>query len=294
MKNKFTYIIFVFVISLFSISYADVIDYDYYQEDDGLYGDYGENRNNLDNYSVSDDTNEIIKVYGDYSLIINDEAQLINKEFFPEIIEAMERITEYGNVMLLTTYDVPYEEYESYADKMYDETFGDLSNGVLLLIDMNNRMAWIHSDGDILKVITSSKAEIITDNIYKSLKIKEYAGGSVKAFEQIYDYLNNKKVFSSMTLITNLLLSISISFLGVYIYIYKAAHIKNVEGKKYTEKLDIKYKITRVAGEHIGVRRVYSPQSSGGGYSGGGSSHGSGGHGSHGSHSSGGGGGHRF
>jgi len=244
-------------------------------DEDEYFGDYG---NRIDP-SLYDEKE--IRIKGNkYNIILIDDSDLLDKEFMPDILEMMLELSNYLNVMLITTEDVPKNAYESYAKSTFDKEFG--SKGVVFLIDMNNRALSMYSD-----VLTSANSLIITDNVYKYAEKGDFNKTSIEAFKLVYSYLTGEKVFSPMQIITNILLSISISFLIVYYYIYSVSKIKKSTGKKYSEKLATKIDIKDITGRHIGTKRVYSPRSES---SGGGRSHGGGG----GGHSSGGGGSHRF
>ena len=184
MKIKSIFLILCLGIWLYSFCYADLV----------VPLDIDETSSN----SAHLNNSEIIKYSNDKQIILKDDANLINEEKLEDLATIMEPITKYGHVMFITSNDVPYESYSAYADKTFDNKFGDESSGVLFLIDMNNRILWIHSDGDINKVITSSIADTITEEIYTYATDGDYYTTAKLAFEKINEYLlNDSKSHSS-------------------------------------------------------------------------------------------------
>ena len=147
---------------------------------------------------------------------------------------------------------------------------------------MDNRVIYIFSDGGNYKTVTNSKANIITDNIYKYATNGDYYKCSVKAFEQINTLLDGGKIAEPMRYISNVLISIVLAFLFSYIYVLNKTSIKRSSVNKIINNCNIDFDVSNIKGEKTGTHRVYSPSSSssssGGGHSGGGHSGGGGGH----------------
>lgn len=234
----------------------------------------------------------------EYKLLIEDDALLLSSGDKEKLTSKMMPLTEYGNIIFKSTNE-NYTSTEQYAHDIYYNKFGT-SSGSLFLIDMDNRIIYIYSDGNNLKIITNSKAEIITDNIYRYASRKDYYTCAVKAFEQMNTLLEGNKIVEPMRYIGNILISAVSAFLIVYIYIYINSNIKSATKDEILKNCKVRFGIRDVSAKKVGEHREYSPQSSGssssflsGGHSSGGGGHSSG-HSSHSSHSSGGGGGHRF
>ena len=89
-----------------------------------------------------------------YRVVLEDDAQLLSDEEKAELITQMQEITAYGNAAFKTIDDND-RSAEYFARQYYQSQFGT-DSGTLLLIDMDNRMIWIHSDGAVYQVITTA------------------------------------------------------------------------------------------------------------------------------------------
>lgn len=223
-----------------------------------------------------------------YNVVINDEANLLSQNEIIELNEIMIPITEYGNVAFIST------NYNPHITSYYaSEAFYDLftyESGILFLIDMDNRMIYIYSNGHIYDIVTDKYAEIITDNVYTYASNREYYNCAANAYSQIYSLLNGQKIAMPMKYICNILFAIILSLL------FNFGLIKIFSGKRRTSTrevlngINVRCDINNAEAHFINQTQKYSPVSNGSsnGHS---SSHSSsGGH----SHHSGGGGGHKF
>lgn len=274
---------------------------DYQEEYNDYYVDSGYYDNNYDsdptvgadiydNSNIDTSTYLDVVVNGNH-VVIQDDANLLTPEEEEKLSEEMKKITEYGNVLFKT---INYNSQGStayYARKYYHDTFGNGVSGTMFLIDMQYRMIYIFSDGKLYDVITKSKADIITDNVYRYASREDYYGCASEAFSEIYTLLAGGKINAPMKIIANTILSLVIAALiGFLLSIWKA-RLKSPNTKDIVKLLNKK---VEVHGDFTytkdGQRRVYSPQTSDSG----GSYHSSGGSSGGGGGSSGGGGGHRF
>lgn len=231
-------------------------------------------------------------------LILNDSASLLSAEQQELLKKDMEPILQYGSVAFISNSELnPHSESAAdFSADLYSQYFGT-SSGTLFLIDMYSRRIQIYSDGEIYKVITSTRANIITDNIYQFATDGKYYECAKNAFEQINTYLEGGFVFAPMRYATNFLMAMVLSLLILFIYVYKkrAPTVKEgslVEGMKKKaeiEREDITLE-NRFSTQHIDVENLemyleekvlHSSSSSGGGGHGGGGGH-SGGGGGHG------------
>lgn len=221
-----------------------------------------------------------------YQTVIEDDAELLSEEEEAALQELLEEITAYGNVAFKTI-DSNYMSTENYARSYYKDMFGTAS-GTLFLIDMDNRIIWIHSDGAVYKVITTAYANTITDNVYRYASDEEYFVCAQKAFEQMLSLLQGQKIAQPMKYISNGLLAIILALLLNYGVVCVFAGAKKPGKKKMMENVPIQFSYTKPLAVFTHQTRTYNPVSSSSGGGGGGSSGGGGGG------SSGGGGGHRF
>ncbi len=219
-----------------------------------------------------------------YQAVIEDDANLLSEEEEAALQELLEEITAYGNAAFKTI-DDNYMSTENYARSYYKDMFGTAS-GTLFLIDMDNRIIWIHSDGAVYKVITTAYANTITDNVYRYASDKEYFVCAQKAFEQILSLLKGQKIAQPMKYISNGLLAILLALLLNYGVVCVFAGAKKPGKKKMMENVPVQFSYTKPLAVFTHQTRTYNPVSSSSG-GGGGSSGGGGGR-------SGGGGRHRF
>lgn len=236
---------------------------------------------------ASDDDYDQYKKNNDtkYEAIIDDQADLLTSGQERTVLDAMMPITDYCDVAFVSI-DHNSSSTRNFAEQYLHRVFG--RTGIVFVIDMDNREIFIYSDGSAHSTITDSYAYSITDNIYGYASDKKYSICAVKAFEQINNLFNGKKIAQPMKYICNALLAASISMFVCFLFAKGSSKAQAVSGSellKYTNKR-LNQGATQVRYSH--TTKVYNPPSSssggGGGHSGGG---GGGGH-------SGGGGGHRF
>lgn len=220
-----------------------------------------------------------------YKVVIEDDAELLDEDELARLMEEMIPLTEYGHIAFKTISD-NYTYTSSYASEFYHERFGTES-GTLLLIDMDNRMIYIFSDGNNHNVITNNKADIITDNVYTYASDERYYECASVAFEQMYTLLQGGKIAEPMRHISNIFIAITIGFFTTFIYVLISSGVKKASSREILKGCNVSFKVADAYGVKTGQTRVYSPQDSGGSSGGGGGGGGGGG-------SSGGGGGHSF
>lgn len=224
-----------------------------------------------------------------YQVIIEDGADLLTEEQESSLYKVMEDITEYGNVAFVSVAENS-SSAESFARKFYSNQFGT-GSGTVFLIDMDNRMIWIHSDGAIYKVVTTSYANTITDNVYRYASREEYYECAKEAFRQIHALLEGDRIAQPMKYISNALLALILSFFINFGVVSYFARLKRPSDAKLLRNMERRFTYTKPIVNFTHKTKVYDPvESSGGSSSGGSRSGGSSGGGS----SSGGGGGHSF
>ncbi len=225
-----------------------------------------------------------------YEAIVEDDAEIIGENDYQSLLELMEQITPYGNVMLKTIASNNMST-ESYVRNLYKNRYGSES-GTIFIIDMHNRNIWIHSNGSIYSTVTSSYADTITDNVYKYASSKNYYKCAYSVFEQELALLKGRKISQPMKYISNALLAVVaallINYAVVRFYIRKKAPSRSA----VMEGIFVNKAFDNCKVNYTYQSKTYSPvESDSGGSSGGGSSGGSLGGSSGGG---GGGGGHSF
>ncbi len=221
-----------------------------------------------------------------YSVIIEDDANLMNASEKEYLTYMMKPITQYGNVAFKSIDENPYST-SYYIEEYYREQFGK-SSGTVFLIDMDNRNIWIFSDGAIYKVITKSYADTITDNCYRYASDGEYYMCAEEAFREIHTLLEGNRIAQPMKYISNTLLAIVLGMMLNFVIVRWMSRVRFPSDKELGKGVDMHYRLKHPRVKYLKTTKTYSPQSSGDGGGGGGSSGGGGGG------SSGGGGGHSF
>ena len=221
-----------------------------------------------------------------YEAIIEDDAALMAENDYEALLGLMKQITLYGNVMLKTI-ETNNMSTEGYIRALYNERFKS-DSGTILVIDMDNRNIWIHSNGAINRTINKAYAETITDNVYTYASDADYYICAMKVYEQEYTLLQGRKIAQPMKYISNALLAIVIAVVINYIIVRVYSSKKKASTKSLMNGL-FEYRAfnnCNVIFTH--QTKTYSPrESSSGGSSGGGGGGGSsgGGGGSGGGHS---------
>lgn len=234
-----------------------------------------------------------------YKIIIEDDANLLSEEEKVKLMDDMSPMAEYGNIIFKSIDNNPYYDTAEFAKNFYRNTYGK-ANGTVLLIDMDNRIVYIFSEGDNYDIITRSKSEIITDNIYRYLGDQKYYDGAKEAYLEMYQIMNGYKIAEPMRYASNVVISLVVAFLINFIMIMITCSTRKSNQSEVAKGLEMAVAINSFQALSNGTHKVYSPVttdsgggssggfSSSGGHSGGGFSGGGGG-GFHG-----GGGGHRF
>lgn len=210
-----------------------------------------------------------------YCAKIEDTAELLSPEQQTCLLETMQGITAYGNVVFHST-DSNYTSAAAYAQQYYYNQFKD-NSGTLFLIDMRNRMIYIFSDGAIYQIITKGRANTITDNTYQYASDGDYYTCAVTAFSQELTLLEGGRISQPMKYGSNALLAFSFALIICYFIVRQCATTKKPSDAEVLTGLTARQHILDFQVQQTHSERVYSPSSSGGGGSGGGGSGGGGG-----------------
>ena len=238
---------------------------------------------NLDTTGTSDIENE-----DKYSIVLEDDANLLSEEELEKLKEVMVPLTEYGNIIFKTINDNSYGSTSSFAENYYYDRFGN-NNGTMFLIDMYYRNIYIVSGGSNYGIITTAKANTITDNTYRYASREEYYECAKVAYEQMYSLLRGEKIAEPMRYASNVVISMTLALLINFLIVSSVSKIKKATNSEILKTCEIDVNVGSVNGYESGTHRVYSPVSDSSSSGGGGGSSGGGGGGF-----SGGGGGHGF
>ncbi len=130
-----------------------------------------------------------------------DDANLFSAADILRMEEIIARIETRHQVdmVVLTTSDVPDDYSESmwrvrdYADDFYDNGgygMGPDFSGMLILLDMNNRVMWLSTGGVMIDCITDAREEDILDRAYTYLSYNDYGDAMIAALSRVEYYMN--------------------------------------------------------------------------------------------------------
>ncbi len=220
-----------------------------------------------------------------YEILVDDEADLLTYEEEKQLVDDMKDCSDYGFILFVSIDKNEFGNVDKNAQDYYRSRIPD-ENGVMLFIDMDVRKICVYSEGDLQRVVTSSKASIITDNIYTYATEGDYYTTARKGFEQISSVLDGGRIAQPMKYISNACLAILISLIINYFFARTVSKKAKPSDYQIIDSIIGSFSFDNPAARHTNTSRTYSPRSSsssgGGGRSGGGG--GGGGH-SSGSHS---------
>ena len=130
-----------------------------------------------------------------------DNANLFSTSEVSRMNEIIARVEKEHQVdlVVLSTYAVPDDYSESmwrvrdYADDFYDNGgygMGEDFSGMLILLDMNNRVMWLSTGGVMIDYITDSREEDILDAAYTYLSSGRYGEAMIAALNRTETYMN--------------------------------------------------------------------------------------------------------
>ena len=210
---------------------------------------------------------------------IEDNCGLLEDYEEDHLISDMLPITEYGKVAFVTD---ETHDGEAEAKRKFYSLYNYGESAIIFYIDMQSRKLVIYSDGNIYKKITSSKANEITNSVYREARSGHYYECASNVYKQIYSVLTGKGNFSPMRLVHNFFLSIIFvsSVLYLIAYISRIGLMNVASNANRTRYIKSRSQIQFFNLDDFFIRRVHHNSSSGGSSGGGGGSSGRGGGGS--------------
>lgn len=130
-----------------------------------------------------------------------DDANLFSVNEVSQMIDTIARIerNHQVDIVVLTTNDVPTDYSEemwrvrNYADDYYDNGgygMGADNSGMLILLDMNNRVMWLSTGGVMIEYINDAREEDILDRAYTYLPYGSYGNAINAALNRVEYYMN--------------------------------------------------------------------------------------------------------
>ncbi len=205
-----------------------------------------------------------------YNIVVEDNANLLSEDEIKLLKTNMIPLTEFGNVMFITTdSSTVVGNSLKYVQRYYYSKFGN-NNGVAFYIDMNGRQICACATGSLDDIITNGKCDTIMDNVYIYARNGRYFDCAKEVFVQMNTLLSGGKISESMKYICNGIVSIMLSLFLVYGLFILIIRNKKASKKELISECDIYFSNSPITVVKNGQRREYSPRSSS---SSGGSSH---------------------
>lgn len=191
-----------------------------------------------------------------YEVAIDDEADLLTEGEETELLQAMQSITEYGNVAFVSVNEDVSVITSKFADNYYANLWGNES-GTVFVIDMGNRVLYIHSVGNVYNTLKTSYANTITDNVYTYATKGEYATCAQKVYEQIFQVLAGGRIAQPMKYISNALFSFLLSFVVLYIIVKLVSRAKKPSKAQLFNGLEVSQRMDNAAVHYLSEKRTY-------------------------------------
>ena len=215
-----------------------------------------------------------------YEIMVDDAADLLSYDEEKQLVDDMKDCSDYGFILFVSTDTDNFSTVDGYAEDYYRSRIPD-ENGVMLLIDMDKRKICVYSEGALKNVVTSSKANIITDNIYTYASDGDYYATAKNGFEQIAAVLGGRGIAQPMKYISNACLAILISLIVNYFFARSVSKKVKPTDNQIIDAINSRFAFSNPVATHTNTTKTYSPRSSSSGGSrsgGGGGGHSSGSH----------------
>ena len=206
-----------------------------------------------------------------------DRADLLSELEEEELEARLDEISErqQADVVVVTVNSLDGKSAQDYADDFYDYNdfgVGVNKNGLLFLIDMDNRKMWISTTGKAIEIYNDKRIDAILDYTYDKISKKDYSG-CAEQFIKYATYFAKKgrnggdTIISTSKMIKSSLICSSIAT-AIFIIIGVCSHRKpqkNREASKYISKpLKLTEQTDQFLDKHVSqTRRVESSSSSG-------------------------------
>lgn len=125
-------------------------------------------------------------VYDQADLLTTEEEEALQKS--AEFCKAQWNM----NFLVVTTEDAEGKSSREYADDFYDMRFPEESeeDGVLYLIDMDNREIYLSTSGEAIRYLTDNRIDRILDDAFECVAAGDYYDTFTVFFMGTDDYLN--------------------------------------------------------------------------------------------------------
>jgi uncharacterized protein len=143
---------------------------------------------------------EMMELDGASSQRVYDMAELLSKEEEEEFETAIENARKSlgFDIVVVTIEDAGGRNAQDYADYNYEAAgfgHGDSHDGILFLVDMDNRELVLSTEGKAIRIFTDERIERMLDDVYERASEDEFAD-SVRAFLRDVEYYGEKGISS--------------------------------------------------------------------------------------------------
>lgn len=125
---------------------------------------------------------------------VYDQADLLTEEEEAALQKSAEFCLDKWNMnfLVVTTEDAEGKSSRDYADDFFDLRFPEQSeeDGVLYLIDMDNREIYLSTSGEAIRYLTDDRIESILDDAYECVAAGDYYGTFAAFFMGTDEYLS--------------------------------------------------------------------------------------------------------
>ena len=194
-----------------------------------------------------------------YRVVILDEIDLLTASEERQLLDDMMPLTEYGSVAFWSTREDASDELEQ-ARLKRRELF-ELSSGSIFVINMNLRKVTIQSYGAMYDVITSSRANSITNNVRNYLTRGEYYAASRMAFSQMNSLMHGNRIAQPMKILSNACIALMV---GLMLMLQRVFRYASTFRKPSVPQIVGATALAFTAGAAVctGSKKRYSPRSS--------------------------------
>ena len=194
-----------------------------------------------------------------YRVVIEDEIDLLTPQEERQLLDNMQPLTEYGSVAFWSTREYASDEIEQ--ARLKRRSLFDLESGTILVINMEIRRVTIQSCGAMYEVLTSSRANSITNNVRNSLTRGEYYAAAQKAYSQMNSLMVGNRIAQPMKHFSNACIALMVGLMLMLGRVFRSSTT--------FQKSDMAQVIgatalafTTAAVVNRGQKREYSPPSS--------------------------------
>ena len=157
-----------------------------------------------------------------YSIIVDDQRDLLTDQEENDLVEVMRPISQYGSVVFLTSSGGFGSNDEKALSYLQANVSTDRSFPVTLFhIDMGSRQLTIFSRGSLYQSLPTSSAYTITGNVARYATSRNYYRCAKEAFEQILEQVQTGHVASYMSWAHSALLALAIALFASFKVVHR-------------------------------------------------------------------------